>query len=65
LVLWGADGAMGKAYDVASTWADRLSKMDAKGIPGGHFFPDTAPEQTAEALVEFIRSTPLHQISTR
>jgi haloacetate dehalogenase len=65
LVLWGADGAMGKAYDVASTWADRLSKMDAKGIPGGHFFPDTAPEETAKALVEFIRSTPLHPVSTR
>ncbi len=54
LVLYGAEGAMAKAYDVPATWADRLAQMQAQAIPGGHFFPDTAPQATAEALRAFI-----------
>ena len=54
LVLWGADGAMDKAYDVAATWAPRLADMRAKALPGGHFFVDQAPETTIEALRGFL-----------
>lgn len=54
-ILWGADGAMGKQYDVPATWADRCTSTPmATPIPGGHFFPDTAPEETAEALTRFL-----------
>lgn len=55
LVLYGADGAMAKAYDVPGTWTDRLSVLASRAIPGGHFFPDTAPADTAEALGDFLR----------
>ncbi len=54
LVLYGADGAMARAYDVPATWADRLAQMQAQTVPGGHFFPDTAPEATALALARFL-----------
>ena len=54
LVLYGADGAMAKHYDVAGTWAAKCTEMEAKPIPGGHFFPDTAPRQTTEALTAFF-----------
>ncbi|TVS02697.1 MAG: alpha/beta hydrolase [Rhodobacteraceae bacterium] len=54
LVLYGAEGAMAKAYDVPATWADRLAQMQAQAIRGGHFFPDTAPQATAEALGAFL-----------
>jgi haloacetate dehalogenase len=54
LVLYGAEGAMARAYDVPATWVDRLADMRAKAIPGGHFFIDTAPEETAAALMEFL-----------
>jgi len=54
LVLYGADGAMAQAYDVPGTWGDRLADMRATAIPGGHFFPDTAPDQTATALAAFL-----------
>ncbi len=57
LVLYGADGAMGRAYDVPATWAPRLTNMTSSAIPGGHFFPDTHPDPTAEALLAFLRST--------
>lgn len=54
LVLWGGDGAMDKAYDVAATWAPRLANMTAEALPGGHFFVDQHPETTASALREFL-----------
>ena len=40
LVLYGIDGAMAKHYDVPATWADRLSDIQSRALPGGHFFPD-------------------------
>lgn len=54
LVLYGGDGIMGRAYDVAATWADRLSNMTSAALPGGHFFPDTHPAETAAALRAFL-----------
>lgn len=54
LVLWGAEGLMARAYDVPATWADRLADMRATALPGGHFFPDTHPAETAAALLAFL-----------
>lgn len=54
LVLYGADGAMAQAYDIPATWATRCTDMTAFGIAGGHFFPDTAPNETAQALLRFL-----------
>ncbi|WP_299374343.1 alpha/beta hydrolase [uncultured Tateyamaria sp.] len=53
-VLYGGDGVMGRAYDVPATWADRLSDMTARAVPGGHFFPDTDPDATYAALHRFL-----------
>lgn len=58
LVLYGADGLMARAYDVGATWRDRLADMRAKALPGGHFFPDTHPQDTAGALAEFLDAQP-------
>ena len=54
LVLYGSDGAMGKHYDIAQTWRPKCTEFQAQAIPGGHFFPDTAPQDTAEALKVFF-----------
>jgi haloacetate dehalogenase len=54
LVLYGADGAMARAYDVPATWAAKCTEMTARAIPGGHFFPDTSPEATLAALRDFF-----------
>ena len=45
---------MAKQYDVEATWAPRLAKMRAAAIPGGHFFVDQHPSETAEALLDFL-----------
>lgn len=54
LVLYGVDGAMARHYDVPATWAERLDDMRARAIPGGHFFVDLHPDETAEALLDFL-----------
>lgn len=54
LVLFGADGAMARHYDVGGTWEDRLANYAALPIPGGHFFPDTHPGETTTALLNFL-----------
>lgn len=56
LVLYGADGIMGKLYDVPATWADRLTNMQSAGLSGGHFFVDEHPAGTAQALLDFLLS---------
>jgi haloacetate dehalogenase len=49
-ILYGAAGAMAQHYDVPATWAPRCTDMRAEALPGGHFFPDTAPQATLAAL---------------
>ena len=59
LVLWGAEGAMAKNFDVAEVWRPRLKRMTARAIPGGHFFIDQHPDETADALETFLASIDL------
>ena len=54
LVLYGKDGAMARLTDVPATWADRLANMTHVAINGGHFFPDQSPQDTAEAVLNFL-----------
>lgn len=54
LVLWGAHGLMGKLFDMKAEWAKRLSSMTPATLPGGHFFPDQSPHETATRLLQFL-----------
>ena len=54
LVLWGADGVMARAYDVAATWDAKCTDMTAMALPGGHFFVDTHPDDTTQTLRAFF-----------
>lgn len=54
LVLYGAQGAMAKAFDVPATWEAKCTEMQAAGLTGGHFFPDTNPTDTIAALKAFF-----------
>ncbi|SIN95699.1 alpha/beta fold hydrolase [Vannielia litorea] len=55
-ILYGASGAMARLYDVPATWAPKTGTMTHAALPGGHFFPDTAPEETAEAIKSFLEA---------
>lgn len=56
LVLWGADGALGRLFDLEREWSDRCSNVRGATLPGGHFFVEQFPRQTAEILQDFIGS---------
>ena len=56
LVLWAADGLMARQFDFPGIWGERCPRLSTGTVPGGHFFPDTAPADTAESLRRFLGS---------
>lgn len=49
-VLYGQDGVMARLFDFAAAWAPKGREVQTKALPGGHFFIDTHPEETRQAL---------------
>jgi haloacetate dehalogenase len=56
LVLWGSNGTMHKCFDIGAAWTKRCSNVTTETVPGGHFFVDQLPEETARILSEFLSS---------
>ncbi|MEL3891085.1 alpha/beta hydrolase [Ferrovibrio sp. MS7] len=54
LVLWGANGAMQKNYDVLATWREKARDVHGEALPCGHFLPEEAPQETFHALNAFF-----------
>ncbi len=54
LALWGQEGFVGNTYDVLATWREVASDVSGHAVPGGHFLPEEAPEETLQALLEFL-----------
>jgi haloacetate dehalogenase len=54
LVFHGAQGQMAKLFDIPGEWRKRLENIQEASLPGGHFFPDQFPAETAETLLEFL-----------
>ena len=54
LVIYGADGAMAKLFDVPAQWRLRCTHVTAASLPGGHFFVDQLPDETAALLLRFL-----------
>ena len=54
LVVFGADGAMARLFDVPAQWRQRCSDVTGASIPGGHFFIDQLPDETATLLLQFL-----------
>ncbi|KAJ1684126.1 hypothetical protein LUZ63_020695 [Rhynchospora breviuscula] len=51
-VLWGADGFVGRHYDVLGVWREYAADVDGAALPGGHFVPEQSPAQVLTALLE-------------
>jgi haloacetate dehalogenase len=54
LVFYGEQGVMNKLYDIPAQWRKRLANVQSASLPGGHFFPDMRPAETAQILLGFI-----------
>lgn len=54
LVLWGAEGFVGRAYDVVEVWRQYASDVRGLALACGHFLAEEAPDATLEALTGFL-----------
>lgn len=54
LILWGANGVVGKNYDVLSIWAKRALHPRGLVLECGHFLPEERPEETLQAMLDFF-----------
>ncbi|WBU31030.1 alpha/beta hydrolase [Rhodopseudomonas palustris] len=58
LALWGASGIAQSAATPLDVWRKWASDVQGAPIESGHFLPEEAPDQTAEALVKFFSAAP-------
>jgi haloacetate dehalogenase len=58
LVFYGASGAMARLFDIAQEWRKRCARVVDATLPGGHFFVDQFPAETARILLEFLTGPP-------
>jgi haloacetate dehalogenase len=54
-VLWGAQGAIARWYDVVATWQERATDVRGKALPGGHWLPEQVPDELYTELMAFLR----------
>jgi len=54
LVLWGAEGVVGKMFDAPALWREKARDVRGHALPCGHFLPEEAPRETLAALNEFL-----------
>ncbi len=62
-VLWGNEqhkhpGWPSMSLDILATWRARAKVVAGGPIPCGHFLPEEAPRETAEALLSFLETCP-------
>ena len=53
--VWGRDGVMAKTFDMDSVWKTKGKLYSRIEMPGGHFFVDQYPLETAEMIDNFIK----------
>jgi haloacetate dehalogenase len=54
LVLWGAEGFVGRAYDVLEVWNQYAADVRGQALGGGHFLAEEEPGATVTALRDFL-----------
>jgi haloacetate dehalogenase len=54
LAFFGANGTMAKNFDIPAQWRKRCADVKVESLPGGHFFIDQFPEDTARVIARFV-----------
>jgi len=54
LALYGSQGMMAQLFDIPAEWRKRCSTLSDASLPGGHFFVDQFPDETAEIVRKFL-----------
>jgi haloacetate dehalogenase len=56
LAFYGAKGVMAELFDIPGEWRKRCADLQSETLPGGHFFIDRFPTETAGVLLRFLSS---------
>ncbi|AZF45249.1 Putative hydrolase or acyltransferase [Pseudomonas sp. R1-43-08] len=54
LVLWGADGTVGRCFDPLREWQQVATDVRGKALPCGHYIAEEVPELLLEAVLSFF-----------
>jgi haloacetate dehalogenase len=54
LALWGANGIVGRKYDVLSVWRERAAQVTGKALPSGHWLTEEVPNETLAEIKGFL-----------
>lgn len=54
LVFFGSAGQMARLFDIPAEWRKRCENIAEASLPGGHFFVDKFPDETASVLMDFL-----------
>lgn len=58
LALWSSKGGLATWYEgqggPVGVWKGWADEVDGVAMPGGHFFPEENPRETAQALLRFF-----------
>jgi haloacetate dehalogenase len=54
LVLWGAQGFVGRGYEPLQVWKHYATDARGQVLPTGHFLPEEAPDLVSAALRDFL-----------
>jgi haloacetate dehalogenase len=54
LVLWGAQGFVGREYEPLTVWREYAADVRGHAMPTGHFLPEEAPGLVTAALRDFL-----------
>jgi haloacetate dehalogenase len=55
LALWGAQGAVGKCFDVLASWREWADDVRGEALPSGHYIPEECPEALLALLKAHLR----------
>ncbi|WP_339488223.1 alpha/beta fold hydrolase [Pseudomonas sp. EL_65y_Pfl2_R95] len=56
LVLWGAEGVVGRCFDPLREWRLVATHVQGKALPCGHYIPEEAPDLLLAEVMAFLTS---------
>ncbi len=56
-VLWGAQGVVGRCFDVPALWAAAASSFSGRAIDCGHYIAEEAPDALRSEMLDFFKET--------
>ena len=55
LVLWGAEGTVGRCFDPLREWQQVATDVHGKSLPAGHYLAEEVPELLLAEVLPFLR----------